>query len=102
MSITLLQNAQILCLGQSDRVFDRGYVLIEDNRIAAVGSMTDLPAITGVQEIDCTGKLIMPGLVNAHTHTPMVLFRGLAEGVSLLTLDGWYNTIRTLEMVMTP
>ncbi|MEO8608075.1 MAG: amidohydrolase family protein [Chloroflexota bacterium] len=44
----------------------------------------------------------MPGLVNAHTHTPMTLFRGLAEGVSLLVLEGWYNTIRRLEMVMTP
>ncbi len=43
----------------------------------------------------------MPGLVNAHPHTPMTLFRGLAEGVSLLTLDGWHNTIRTLELVMT-
>src|SRR4030095_15608457 len=31
----------------------------------------------------------------------MTLFRGLAEGVSLLTMDGWFNTIRTLEMVMT-
>jgi 5-methylthioadenosine/S-adenosylhomocysteine deaminase len=99
----LLYNGTVLCLGQADRIYDRGYVLVEDNRIVAVGHAADLPANLSYQEkIDCTGKLIMPGLINAHTHSPMVLFRGLAEGVSLLTLDGWYNTIRTLELVMTP
>jgi 5-methylthioadenosine/S-adenosylhomocysteine deaminase len=103
MSTTLLYGSKVLCLGQADRIFDRGYVLVEDERIAAVGDVADLPANRAYDErIDCTGRLIMPGLVNAHTHTPMTLFRGLAEGVSLLTLDGWYNTIRTLELVMTP
>jgi 5-methylthioadenosine/S-adenosylhomocysteine deaminase len=100
---TLLEGGLVVCLGQSDRLFDRGYVLVEDDRIAAVGDSADLPSNRAYDErIDCAGKLIMPGLVNAHTHTPMTLFRGLAEGVSLLTLDGWYNTIRTLELVMTP
>jgi 5-methylthioadenosine/S-adenosylhomocysteine deaminase len=102
MSTLLLTGAQILCLGSTDHIFDRGYVLIEGERIAAVGPQAEMPAYSVDQQIDMSGKLIMPGLVNAHTHTPMVLFRGLAEGVSLLTLDGWYNTIRTLEMVMTP
>jgi 5-methylthioadenosine/S-adenosylhomocysteine deaminase len=44
----------------------------------------------------------MPGLVSAHTHSPMVLFRGLVEGHSLFSLDGWYNTIRVVEEVMQP
>jgi len=102
MSTMLLHNAFVICLGGEDRIFDRGYVLIENDRIAAVGDMVDLPTNQAYdQRIDCSGKLIMPGLVNAHTHTPMTLFRGQAEGVSLLTLDGWYNTIRTLELVMT-
>ncbi len=98
----LLHDAHIITLGQADRVIDRGYVLIEDDRIAAVGAMTDLPVKRAYAEvIDCSGRLVMPGLVNAHTHTPMTLFRGLAEGVSLFTMDGWYNTIRTVELVMT-
>lgn len=101
--ITLLHDALILSLGEHDAIFDRGYLLVEDDRIAAVGDMKDLAANFSFSEtIDCSNKLIMPGLVNAHTHTPMTLFRGLAEGVSLLVLEGWYNTIRTLEMVMTP
>ena len=102
MTTTLLTGGKILCLGQEDTIYDRGYVVIEDDRIAEMGSVVDLPAYRSYDEvIDFSGKLLMPGLVNAHTHTPMTLFRGLAEGVSLLTLDGWYNTIRTLELVMT-
>lgn len=103
MPTKLLHSGIVICLGESDRVFDRGYIIIEDDRIVAVGDVADLPANRTYDEsVDCSGKLIMPGLVNAHTHTPMTLFRGFAEGVSLLTLDGWYNTIRVLELVMTP
>lgn len=102
MTTTLLHDAYILCLGQSDRIYQRGYLVIEDDRITDVGDMSALPNVTYDQRIDASSKLIMPGLVNAHTHTPMTLFRGLAEGVSLFTLDGWYNTIRVLELVMTP
>jgi 5-methylthioadenosine/S-adenosylhomocysteine deaminase len=40
----------------------------------------------------------MPGLVNAHTHSAMVLFRGRSEGQSLLTMEGWYNSIREPEL----
>ncbi|MEZ4666432.1 MAG: amidohydrolase [Anaerolineae bacterium] len=102
MPIVLLYNGRVVCLGQSDRLYDRGYVLLEDDRIVAVGDVANLPANQSCdQVIDCAGKLLMPGLVNAHTHTPMTLFRGMAEGVSLFTMDGWYNSIRTLEMVMT-
>jgi len=98
----LLHDGVVLCLGQADTIYARGYVIIEDDRIAAVGDVRDLPTARAYDSvIDCAGKLIMPGLVNAHTHTPMTLFRGMAEGVSLLTLDGWYNSIRTLELVMT-
>src|SRR5258705_8806733 len=102
MTTTLLNNAFILCLGDADRIYDRGYLLVENDRIVRVGdSKSASPRHVDV-EIDCTDKLLMPGLINAHTHTPMTLFRGLAEGVSLLTLDGWMQAIRSLEMVMTP
>lgn len=102
MTTTLLHDALILGLGQSDRIYDRGYIVIENDRIAAVGDMAGLQDNQHFDErINCAGKLVMPGLVNAHTHTPMTLFRGLAEGVSLFTLDGWYNSIRVLELVMT-
>lgn len=103
MTTTLLKGGMILCLGEADTIYDNGYLLIEDNRIVEVGDSRSLSERSTADEvIDCTGRLIMPGLVNAHTHTPMTLFRGLAEGVSLLTLDGWLSAIRSLEEVMTP
>ncbi len=101
MATTLLVNGMVLCLGQTDRIYDHGYVLIENDRIVEVGDAARAPNDITDERIDCAGKLVMPGLVNAHTHTPMTLFRGLAEGVSLLEMDGWYNRIRVLEMVMT-
>lgn len=99
----LLYNGMVLTLGLSDIIFDNGYVVIENDRISEIGPKSKQPSPTQfATAIDCTNKLIMPGLVNAHTHTPMTLFRGLAEGVSLLEMDGWYNTIRTLELALTP
>lgn len=94
---TILRNATILTLNQEDHILDPGYLVIEENRITEVGAG---PGSQGDTTLDMTGRLIMPGLVNAHTHTPMALFRGLSEGHSLLTLDGWYNTIRVWEEVM--
>ena len=102
MTTILLNGGTILCLGQADQIYDRGYLVVEDDRIVEIGSTAEFDSTRHFdQVVDCTDKLIMPGLVNAHTHTPMTLFRGLAEGVSLLTLDGWYNSIRVLELAMT-
>ena len=102
MNTILLENATILALGLADRVYDPGFVLVEDGRIAALGPRSRTPAGRVDERIDCAETLVMPGLVNAHTHTPMTLFRGMAEGVSLFTMEGWYETIRKLELVMTP
>ncbi|MAU13483.1 MAG: S-adenosylhomocysteine deaminase [Anaerolineaceae bacterium] len=103
MTATLLHNAMIVCLGDGDAIYDAGYIVIENDRIADIGDMKTVPDAASFDTvIDCTDRLIMPGLVNAHTHTPMTLFRGLAEGVSLLVLEGWLTAIRSLEAVMTP
>ena len=101
MTTILLENALVLALGEADHIFDPGFVLIEDGRIAAIGRQPMAPAGYVDERVDCAGALVMPGLVNAHTHTPMTLFRGMAEGVSLFTMEGWYDTIRRLELVMT-
>jgi len=95
----LLTADVILTLDEKDRIHRPGYVLIEGNRIAALGPRVEWKAAAD-ETIDLGGRLLMPGLVNAHTHTPMVLLRGLAEGKSLLTWDGWYNAIRVWEQVM--
>src|SRR4029453_4238752 len=57
---------------------------IEGPPIPAVGP--DALAYEAAETIDCRGRVVMPGLVNAHTHVPMTLLRGLADD---LRLDVW-------------
>lgn len=97
----LITAEAVLTMDPRQPVLPHGAVLVEGGRIAGVGpSASFLGADADV--VDLGRKLVMPGLINAHTHTPMTLFRGLAEGYSLLTLEGWFNGIRAWELVMTP
>jgi 5-methylthioadenosine/S-adenosylhomocysteine deaminase len=89
----------VLTLDGEDRIHRPGYILIDADRIAALGPRDEWRG-TADQTFDLAGRLLMPGLVNAHTHSPMVLLRGLAEGHSLLTWEGWYHAIRLWEQVM--
>ena len=67
--------------------YPRGAVAIQDDKIVAVGDADALAAAyTARETIDCAGCVIMPGLINTHTHVPMTLLRGLADD---LRLDVW-------------
>lgn len=99
MGSTLIHGATVLTVDAGNQVFEDGFVSIVDGRIGGVGSASSQPDPTGFDEVlDLTGHLVMPGLVNAHTHSAMVLFRGRSEGQSLLTMEGWYNSIREPEL----
>ncbi len=99
MGSTLIHGATVLSVDAENTVFEGGYVAIRDGRISDIGSRHATPNASGFDEVfDLTGHLVMPGLVNAHTHSVMVLFRGRSEGQSLLTMDGWYNSIREPEL----
>ncbi len=75
-----------LVLPRADGTPFRGFVAIRGEKIAAVGPLADLPTDTGATRvIDADGLLLMPGLVNAHTHAAMTLFRGLADDLPLMT-----------------
>ncbi len=100
MTTTLLLADQVVTLDSRDHLFAPGYVLVEDGQIVEVGSQLSLARWKFDEQVRLDDRLLMPGLVNAHTHSPMVLFRGMAEGHSLFSLDGWYNTIRVVEEVM--
>ena len=103
MSSHLITCDAIVCLDASDNIYRQGYLVIEDNRITEIGCQKDLDSRRKFDQTHELGaRLVMPGLVNAHTHSPMTLFRGHVEGHTLFTLDGWFNTIRVLEMKMDP
>lgn len=101
MTRTLLHSAALLTVDAADRVIDDGWLVVEDGRIGDLGSASTKPGERGFDEVvDLRGHVLMPGLVNAHTHSAMILFRGHAEGHSLLTMEGWYNAIREPELAM--
>ncbi len=84
---TLFINAHVLCMDETFTCYENGAVAVLDDHIHAVGSADALKnTYTAGEVIDCEGKVLMPGLVNAHTHVPMNLLRGLADD---LRLDVW-------------
>jgi 5-methylthioadenosine/S-adenosylhomocysteine deaminase len=80
----LLTNALVLTMDEQFTLHRGGAVAITGNSIVAVGDIA--AEYTAQQSVDCGGKVLMPGLVNAHTHVPMTLLRGLADD---LRLDVW-------------
>ena len=83
----LLTNAVVLTMDDQLTLYEPGAVAIRGDQILAVGKEADLlDDIQAEQIYDCGGKVLMPGMVNAHTHVPMTLLRGLADD---LRLDVW-------------
>ena len=83
----LLTNAIVLTIDEQFTQYEPGAVAIQGDRIVAVGPAAELAEdYSARQTLDCKGKVLMPGLINAHTHAPMALLRGLADD---LRLDVW-------------
>ena len=85
---TLLYHCRALCMDEADTLLDNAFVVVQGATIRSVG--TERPAGPFAHEIDCRGNVLMPGLVNAHTHIPMTLLRGYGGGCDLQTwLNDW-------------
>ncbi len=83
----LLVNAHILTMDADFTQYRHGALAVKGDSILAVGPEEEIKAqYDAPQVVDCNGKIVMPGLVNAHTHVPMTLMRGLADD---LRLDVW-------------
>ena len=79
----------VVTMDPQRRIFPEGAVAVAGDRIAAVGPAEEvLRGHPHAERVDCRGTAIIPGLVNAHTHAPMSLMRGLADD---LRLDVWLN-----------
>ena len=86
MQAELLVHADWVVPVEPDGVLQRHSVAIEDGRIKAILPRSEAEQqVTAVQCIDLPGHVLIPGLINAHTHTPMTLFRGLADDLPLMT-----------------
>ena len=81
MATTLIQNARVLTLDDADREHASANILIEGDRISAIGPNLTHPAPDRV--IEARGKLAMPGLINGHFHSPGNLMCGALTDMPL-------------------
>ncbi len=83
----LITNAIVLTMDQEGHQYEPGAVAVRGSDIVDAGPSAELEArYTAREVVNARGKVVMPGLVNAHTHVPMTLLRGLADD---LRLDVW-------------
>ena len=82
----LFTNVTAVTMDPARPELKNAFVAVEGTKIASVGTVR--PAGEFERVIDCTGKVLMPGFVNAHTHVPMTLMRGYGGGCDLHT---WLN-----------
>src|SRR3954471_3900538 len=81
----IVANGTVVTVDGGRRIIPRGSVAIEGRDIVAVDTADVIAArYRGRDTIDAAGSIVMPGLINTHTHAPMVLFRGLADDLALM------------------
>ena len=86
---TLIVNGILVTVNPDFEIIDNGWVGIKDGQIVRLQPHRPgfLPP-DAIETVDAKGGIVMPGLVNTHTHLPMTLFRGLADDMPLMT---WLN-----------
>jgi 5-methylthioadenosine/S-adenosylhomocysteine deaminase len=80
----LITNGIVVTMDGARRVVAPGTVAIDRGEIVAVEPAAAASAYRGRDRIDARGAVVMPGLINTHTHAPMVLYRGLADDLALM------------------
>lgn len=92
----LILHGLVVTMDASFRVLEDGAVAVSDGKILEIGDTAAICSkYRGKKVLDARRKIVMPGLINAHTHAPMNIFRGFADD---LPLNEWlYNYIFPLE-----
>ena len=86
----LIKGGTILTMDPEYKVIEEGRIAIQGNRVIQVGNKDDpeINSFDAKEVIDAKNSLILPGLINCHTHAAMSCFRGMADD---LTLNEWLN-----------
>lgn len=84
----LVINGTLLTLDANHTEISDGAVAVSQDTITAVGSIDDFSDWSVSRVVDARGGIIMPGLINTHTHAAMTCFRGLADDLQLMN---WLN-----------
>jgi 5-methylthioadenosine/S-adenosylhomocysteine deaminase len=80
----LVLGGTLVSMDQQRRVIQDAGVAVTGGRIVAVGTRREIASqYSAAETVEANGKLVVPGLINGHTHIPMTLFRGLADDLDL-------------------
>src|SRR6266404_1011384 len=80
----IISGGTVVTMDGSRRVIENGGVAIKGGRIVAVDNTAAIDRNYAAREVvNAAGKVVIPGLINGHTHVPMTLFRGLADDLDL-------------------
>lgn len=91
----IIKNAYIVTMNKDKQIIPDGVIAIKDNKILEIGTSELLNSYYADEEIDASNRLVMPGMINTHTHAAMTIFRGVADD---LPLREWlYDYIFPLE-----
>ncbi|MBP8641147.1 MAG: amidohydrolase [Oscillospiraceae bacterium] len=85
MAQIYFKNGYIVSMNQKEEVFDGGGLLVEGDKIAAVGKIDEASVTPDAEIIDLKGKYILPGFVNTHVHTSQQISRGVGDDVDFQT-----------------
>jgi len=86
---TIISGGRVLTSDEQDSIIDDGCIAIDGNAIVGVGTSEEIAArFSGRKTIDARDCLVMPGLINGHTHAAMTCFRGMADDMELMD---WLN-----------
>ena len=81
----LIANGTVVTMNGAGEIIENGAVAIDGTDIVAAGAADDIQRqFRGRETIDAASQVVMPGLVNTHTHAPMVLYRGFADDLALM------------------
>ncbi len=80
----VITNGTVVTCNKDFEIFENGIICIKDGDLVKIEDGSGLQSIPEADKIiDAKGSIVMPGLVNTHTHLPMTLFRGLADDLPL-------------------
>ena len=80
----IVRGGTVVTMDGTRRVIENGAVAVKGGRVIAVGSAAEIDRQYAARDVvNAEGKVVIPGLINGHTHVPMTLFRGLADDLDL-------------------
>ncbi|MCJ8343643.1 MAG: amidohydrolase family protein, partial [Cetobacterium sp.] len=77
----LFKNVNIVTMDKDNSIIQNGFLAVENDKISYIGEKR--PLLTFEREIDGKNNVLMPGLINCHTHIPMSILRGYADDYDL-------------------